>query len=99
MASRTTLEEGARLRESCHKALWGELMSRVRFSSLAHFKRELRRLNRRRSRWKEVQSLGWKTPAEVCNGWRCFNKNPEGRSGSGRQRCQQKRSTIMVFYR
>jgi putative transposase len=61
--------------ERYHKALWEELIAQVRFSSLAHFKRELRRFDRRYNHWRKSQALGWKTPAEIYNDGRYFNKN------------------------
>jgi putative transposase len=61
--------------ESYHKALWAELISQVRFSSLAHFKRELRKFDRRYNQWRKSQSLGWKTPAEVYNDARYFRRS------------------------
>ncbi len=60
--------------ESHHKVLWGELISQVRFSSLTHFKRELRKFDRRYNQWRKSQALGWRTPAEVYDDKRLFNK-------------------------
>ncbi|MGQ9515539.1 MAG: integrase core domain-containing protein, partial [Thermoproteota archaeon] len=60
--------------EGYHKALWKELIMQVRFSSLAHFRRELRKFDRRYNYWRKHQSLGWKTPAEIYNDERYLNK-------------------------
>ena len=59
--------------EGYHKALWNELITQMRFASLPHFKRELRRFDRRYNRWRKSQALGWKTPAEIYNDRRYFN--------------------------
>ena len=69
--------------ESYHKALWGELISQVRFSSLPHFKRELRDFDRRYNQWRKSQALGWRTPAEVYGDPRYFNKEAEGTARNG----------------
>jgi transposase InsO family protein len=61
--------------ERYHKALWEELITQVRFTSLAHFKRELRRFDRRYNYWRKSQPLGWKTPAEIYNDSTYFNKD------------------------
>jgi transposase InsO family protein len=42
-----------------------ELITQVRFRSLKHFKRELRKFDRRYNNWRKSQALGWKTPASV----------------------------------
>jgi putative transposase len=60
--------------ESYHKVLWRELISQVRFTSLAHFKRELRRFDGRYNHWRKSQALGWKAPASIYNDKRFFNK-------------------------
>ena len=51
--------------EGYHKALWRELITQVRFSSLVHFRRELRKFDRKYNRWRRLQALGWKTPASI----------------------------------
>jgi putative transposase len=61
--------------ESYHKVLWAELISQVRFSSLSHFKRELRKFDRRYNHWRKSQSLGWRTPAEIYNDTRYFRES------------------------
>jgi len=60
--------------EGYHKALWRELITQIRFSSLAHFRRELRKFDRRYNYWRKHQSLGWKAPAEIYNDKRYFNE-------------------------
>jgi putative transposase len=64
--------------ESYHKVLWGELITQVRFSSLAQFKRELNKFDKRYNFWRKSQALGWKTPAEIYNDARYFNKRSDG---------------------
>ncbi len=66
--------------EGYHKALWNELITQVRFSSLNHFKRELSKFDRRYNYWRKSQALGWKTPASIYNDKRYFNKRGQ-RSG------------------
>lgn len=60
--------------ESYHKVLWRELITQVRFSSLPHFRRELRKFDRRYNYWRKSQALGWKTPASIYNDKLYFNK-------------------------
>ncbi len=60
--------------ERYHKVLWRELITQVRFSSLSHFKRELRKFDRRYNHWRKNQTLGWKTPASVYHDRKYFNK-------------------------
>lgn len=69
--------------ESYHKVLWGELITQVRFASLAHFKRELRKFDRRYNYWRKNQTLGWKTPASIYNDRRYFNKRTKQRRKDG----------------
>lgn len=61
--------------ERYHKALWEELITQVRFSSLDHFKSELKKFDKRYNYWRKSQSLGWKRPAEIYNDKRYFNKS------------------------
>ena len=60
--------------EGYHKVLYRELITQVRFTSLSHFRRELRKFDCRYNYWRKSQSLGWKTPAEIYNDRRYFNK-------------------------
>jgi transposase InsO family protein len=60
--------------EGYHKILWRELISRVAFSSLAHFKTELRKFDRRYNEWREQEPLDWNTPASIYLDSRYFNK-------------------------
>jgi putative transposase len=60
--------------ERYHKVLWQELITQVRFSSLSHFKRELRKFDRRYNYWRKNQTLGWKTPASIYHDRKYFNK-------------------------
>lgn len=61
--------------EQYHKALHRELIKRVEFTSLSHFRRELRKFDRRYNNWRKQEIHGWKTPAEIYNNRRFFNKN------------------------
>lgn len=60
--------------ERYHSVLWQELVSQVRFSSLSHFRKELRKFDKRYNHWRKNQTLGWKTPASVYNDRKYFNK-------------------------
>jgi putative transposase len=60
--------------ENYHKVLWKDLISQVRFDSLAHFKSELRRFDGRYNHWRKQEPLGWNTPASIYNDERYFNK-------------------------
>lgn len=60
--------------ENYHKILYGELITQVRFSSLSHFKRELRKFDRKYNCWRKSQALGWKTPASIYNDRRYFSR-------------------------
>ncbi len=60
--------------ERYHEVLWQELITQKRFSSLSHFKRELRRFDRQYNYWRKSQALGWKTPAQIYNNMRYFSK-------------------------
>lgn len=63
--------------EGYHKVLYRELIAAVvvRFSSLSHFKRELRKFDRKYNYWRKQQIHGWKTPASVYNNKRYYNKS------------------------
>lgn len=54
--------------------MYKELITQARFSSLPHFKRELRKFDRRYNCWRKSQALGWKTPASVYDDRRYFGK-------------------------
>jgi len=60
--------------ENYHKVLWKELISQVRFDSLAHFKSELRKFDRRYNHWRKQEPLRWNTPASIYNDKRYFNR-------------------------
>jgi len=60
--------------ERYHSVLWQELVTQVRFSSLSHFRKELRKFDRRYNHWRKNQTLGWKTPASVYHDSRHLNK-------------------------
>src|SRR5487761_1950990 len=60
--------------ERYHSVLWQELVTQVRFSSLSHFRKELRKFDRRYNHWRKNQTLGWKTPVSVYHDSRYLNK-------------------------
>lgn len=60
--------------ENYHKVLYKELITQVRFSSMSHFKRELKKFDKKYNCWRKNQTLGWKTPASVYNDKRYFGK-------------------------
>ena len=53
--------------ERFHGVLTQELVDRVRFRSLGHFRRELYPFHRRYNHVRLHVGIGWKTPAEVYN--------------------------------
>lgn len=61
--------------EGYHKVLYRELITRVRFSSLPHFRKDLRKFDRRYNHWRKQQVHGWKTPASIYHDRRYFGKN------------------------
>ena len=61
--------------EAYHKALYRELISAKKFTSLTHFRKELRKFDKRYNIWRKQEIHGWKTPALVYNDRRYFNKN------------------------
>ena len=65
--------------ENYHKVLWRELITQLRFSSLLHCKRELKKFDRKYNYWRKNQTLGWKTPASIYNDKRYFNKRPNSK--------------------
>ena len=60
--------------ESYHKVLYRELISQVRFVSLSHFRKQLRKFDRRYNHWRKSQALGWQTPASIYYDSKYFNK-------------------------
>lgn len=66
--------------EGYHKILYRELITAVRFSSLSHFKRELRKFDRGYNCWRKQQIHGWKTPASIYNDKKYFNKSAKHRA-------------------
>ena len=61
--------------EGYHKVLYRELITQVRFTSLSHFRRELRKFDRRYNHWRKQQIHGWNTPASLYHDRRYHNKN------------------------
>jgi transposase InsO family protein len=70
--------------ERFHRILTQELVGRVYFQSLGHFRRELRRWRKGYNHTRLHGAIGWKTPSEVYHDRRLMRKQrvrgPEGRS-------------------
>lgn len=64
--------------ESYHKVLYRELIAQVQFTTLSHFRLELRKFDRRYNTWRKSQALGWKTPASVYNDSKYFRYRNTG---------------------
>lgn len=60
--------------EGYHKILYRELILRVEFTSLSHFRAELRKFDERYNNWRKQEIHGWQTPASVYNNPKFFNK-------------------------
>ena len=60
--------------EAYHKVLYRELITLRRFSSLSHFRKELRKFDQRYNNWRKQEILGWRTSASVYYNKRYFNK-------------------------
>lgn len=60
--------------EAYHKILYRELISRKRFKSLSHFRRELWKFDWKYNNWRKQEILGWRTPASVYFNKKYFNK-------------------------
>lgn len=60
--------------EGYHKALYRELISVKKFSSLSNFRRELRKFDKKYNHWRKQEVHGWKTPADIYNDKKYFNK-------------------------
>jgi transposase InsO family protein len=61
--------------EGYHKALYRELISVKHFSFLSHFREELWKFDKRYNYWRKQEIHGWKTPANIYNNKKYFNKN------------------------
>jgi putative transposase len=69
--------------ESYHKVLWSELISQVRFESMPHFRRELKKFDKRYNNWRKSEALDWQTPASIYNDERYFNKRSRQQHNDG----------------
>ncbi|MDP2798232.1 MAG: integrase core domain-containing protein [Methanoregula sp.] len=74
--------------ESYHKILYRELICRMKFRSLSHFRQELRKFDERYNNWRKQEIIGWQTPTSVYNNEMNFNKNRKYLQ-SGQKLCQQ----------
>lgn len=78
--------------EGYHKALYRELISAKKFSSLSHFRKELWKFDKKYNEWRKQQVHGWQTPASIYNNEKYFNKAYKNKLKSGQMFIQQKRS-------
>lgn len=80
--------------ERYHKILYRELILLKQFSSLSHFRKELRKFDKKYNDWRKQEIHEWKTPASIYNNKKHFNKNRKIIiiSKSGQMSCQQKRT-------
>ncbi len=79
--------------EAYHKILYRELISQKRFRSLPHFKKELKKFDRKYNNWRKHEPLGWQTPVSIYNNKKYFNKNRQKQATkSGQMFVQQKRT-------
>lgn len=86
--------------EAYHKILYRELISQKRFRSLPHFKKELKKFDRKYNNWRKHEPLGWQTPASIYNNKKYFNKNRQKQATkSGQMSCQQKRTKVKSLYK
>lgn len=60
--------------EGYHKALHRELISQKNFTSLSHFRKELRKFDKKYNYWRKQEIHGWQTPASIYNNPKYFNK-------------------------
>lgn len=60
--------------EAYHKVLYRELISLKRFKSLADFRKQLWKFDQMYNNWRKQEILGWRTPAEVYENPKYFNK-------------------------
>lgn len=61
--------------EGYHKALYRELIVAKIFTSLSHFRQELRKFDKKYNNWRKQEIHDWKTPASIYKDPRYFNKN------------------------
>ena len=61
--------------ESYHKILYKELIALNEFDSLAHFRRELWKFDKKYNNWRKHEILGWNTPVSIYKNKRFYNKD------------------------
>lgn len=61
--------------ESYHKTLYRELIAVKKFTSLSHFRKELRKFDKKYNYWRKQEIHDWKTPASIYNNKKYFNKD------------------------
>jgi transposase InsO family protein len=60
--------------ESYHRVLYRELISQTEFTSLPHFRKELRKFDQKYNNWRKQEVHGWRTPASIYNDEKHFSK-------------------------
>lgn len=60
--------------EAYHKTLYRELITQKHFDSLLHFKKELRKYDKKYNYWRKQQIHNWQPPAAIYNNPKYFNK-------------------------
>lgn len=61
--------------EKYHGTLYQELIVQKRFTSLSHFRKELRKFDKRYNEWRKQEVHDWKTPVTIYKDPIYFNKN------------------------
>ncbi|MBI5072201.1 DDE-type integrase/transposase/recombinase [Candidatus Woesearchaeota archaeon] len=61
--------------EGYHKVLYRELIFVKTFNSLSHFRKELRKFDKKYNYWRKQEIHGWKTPSSIYNNKKYFNKS------------------------
>jgi len=61
--------------EGYHKALYRELIAVKMFSSLSHFRKDLRKFDKNYNYWRKQEVHGWKTPSSIYTNKKYFNKD------------------------
>ena len=60
--------------EAYHKALYRELITLKKFTSLSDFRKHLWKFDNQYNNWRKQEILGWNAPASVYNNKKYFNK-------------------------
>lgn len=60
--------------ESYHKTLYRDLICKIKFRSLTHFRNELRKFDHKYNHWRKQEIHGWQTPAAIYFNKKYYNK-------------------------